>query len=74
MQTDSTGNVIGEWAGSSPDVVAMVTAHLDHRISGGETDVSVKREGRGRLSGARDFRQWHGTRRTARNRTRLSRR
>jgi len=46
VETDATGNVIGEWAGSSPDIV-MVTAHLDTVFPAG-TDVHVKREG-GRL-------------------------
>ena len=46
VQTDATGNVIGEWAGSSPDIV-MLTAHLDTVFPAG-TDVHVKREG-GRL-------------------------
>ena len=43
---DDTGNVIGEWPGSSPEIV-MVTAHLDTVFPAG-TDVHVKREG-GRL-------------------------
>ena len=46
VQTDSIGNVIGEWPGSSPDIV-MLTAHLDTVFPAG-TDVRVKREG-GRL-------------------------
>ncbi len=46
VETDDTGNVIGEWAGSSPEIV-MVTAHLDTVFPAG-TDVRVKREG-GRL-------------------------
>ena len=41
--TDSTGNVIGEFVGASPDVV-MVTAHLD-TVFPAETDVRVKRDG-----------------------------
>jgi tripeptide aminopeptidase len=45
-EMDDTGNVIGEWPGSSPDIV-MVTAHLDTVFPAG-TDVHVKREG-GRL-------------------------
>lgn len=45
-EMDDTGNVIGEWSGSSPDVV-MVTAHLDTVFPAG-TEVHVKREG-GRL-------------------------
>ena len=45
-EMDDTGNVIGEWPGSSPDVV-MLTAHLDTVFPAG-TDVHVKREG-GRL-------------------------
>jgi tripeptide aminopeptidase len=46
VETDDIGNVIGEWPGSSPDVV-MLTAHLDTVFPAG-TDVHVKREG-GRL-------------------------
>ena len=46
VETDDTGNVIGEWPGSSPDIV-MLTAHLDTVFPAG-TDVHVKREG-GRL-------------------------
>ncbi len=46
VETDGAGNVIGEWAGSSPDIV-MITAHLDTVFPAG-TDVRVKREG-GRL-------------------------
>jgi tripeptide aminopeptidase len=46
VSDDAVGNVIGEWAGSSPDIV-MVTAHLDTVFPAG-TEVSVKREG-GRL-------------------------
>jgi acetylornithine deacetylase/succinyl-diaminopimelate desuccinylase-like protein len=46
VETDDTGNVIGEWTGSSPEIV-MVTAHLDTVFPAG-TDVRVKREG-GRL-------------------------
>jgi tripeptide aminopeptidase len=45
-EMDDTGNVIGEWPGSSPDIV-MLTAHLDTVFPAG-TDVHVKREG-GRL-------------------------
>jgi acetylornithine deacetylase/succinyl-diaminopimelate desuccinylase-like protein len=45
-EMDDTGNVIGEWPGSSPEIV-MVTAHLDTVFPAG-TDVHVKREG-GRL-------------------------
>lgn len=45
-EVDDTGNVIGEWPGSSPEIV-MVTAHLDTVFPAG-TDVRVKREG-GRL-------------------------
>jgi acetylornithine deacetylase/succinyl-diaminopimelate desuccinylase-like protein len=45
-ETDDIGNVIGEWPGSSPDIV-MLTAHLDTVFPAG-TDVRVKREG-GRL-------------------------
>ena len=43
VETDETGNVIGEWPGSSPDIV-MLTAHLDTVFPAG-TDVQVKREG-----------------------------
>jgi tripeptide aminopeptidase len=46
VQTDATGNVIGEWPGSSPEIV-MLTAHLDTVFPAG-TEVRVKREG-GRL-------------------------
>jgi putative aminopeptidase FrvX len=46
VETDDTGNVIGEWPGSSPDIV-MLAAHLDTVFPTG-TDVHVKREG-GRL-------------------------
>jgi tripeptide aminopeptidase len=46
VETDDIGNVIGEWAGASPEIV-MVTAHMDTVFPAG-TDVRVKREG-GRL-------------------------
>ncbi len=46
VETDETGNVIGEWAGTSPDIV-MLTAHMD-TVFPANTDVRVKREG-GRL-------------------------
>jgi len=46
VEIDGAGNVIGEWPGSSPDIV-LLTAHLDTVFPPG-TDVSVKREG-GRL-------------------------
>jgi tripeptide aminopeptidase len=46
VETDEIGNVIGEWPGSSPDIV-MLTAHLDTVFPAG-TDVHVKQEG-GRL-------------------------
>ena len=46
VETDDIGNVIGEWPGSSPEIV-MLTAHLDTVFPAG-TDVRVKREG-GRL-------------------------
>lgn len=46
VSVDATGNVIGEFPGSSPEVV-MLTAHLDTVFPAG-TDVRVKREG-GRL-------------------------
>src|SRR5258708_23941597 len=40
---DATGNVIGEFAGTSPDIV-MLTAHMDTVFPAG-TNVNVKREG-----------------------------
>jgi tripeptide aminopeptidase len=43
VETDELGNVIGEWGGSSPDIV-MLTAHLDTVFPAG-TEVRVKREG-----------------------------
>ncbi|HEX4645303.1 MAG TPA: M20/M25/M40 family metallo-hydrolase, partial [Verrucomicrobiae bacterium] len=46
VETDDIGNVIGEWPGSTPEIV-MLTAHLDTVFPAG-TDVHVKREG-GRL-------------------------
>ncbi|MGH9679350.1 MAG: M20/M25/M40 family metallo-hydrolase [Candidatus Acidiferrales bacterium] len=46
VETDSTGDVIGEFPGSSPEIV-MITAHMDTVFPSG-TDVRVKREG-GRL-------------------------
>ena len=46
VEIDGTGNVIGEYSGSSQDVV-MLTAHLDTVFPVG-TNVNVKREG-GRL-------------------------
>jgi tripeptide aminopeptidase len=46
VESDATGNVIGELAGSAPDIL-MMTAHLDTVFPAG-TDVHVKREG-GRL-------------------------
>lgn len=46
VEIDEIGNVIGEWPGSSPEIV-MLTAHLDTVFPAG-TDVRVKREG-GRL-------------------------
>jgi len=46
VEIDDTGNVIGEWAGTSPEVI-MVTAHMD-TVFPENTDVHVKREG-GRL-------------------------
>ncbi len=46
VEIDGTGNVIGEYAGTSQDIV-MLAAHMDTVFPGG-TNVSVKREG-GRL-------------------------
>jgi acetylornithine deacetylase/succinyl-diaminopimelate desuccinylase-like protein len=46
VEMDDTGNVIGEWAGSTPDII-MLTAHMD-TVFPANTDVRVKREG-GRL-------------------------
>ncbi len=46
VEIDDTGNVIGEWPGTSPDII-MVTAHMD-TVFPENTDVRVKREG-GRL-------------------------
>jgi acetylornithine deacetylase/succinyl-diaminopimelate desuccinylase-like protein len=46
VETDSTGNVIGEFAGASQEIV-MVTAHMDTVFPEG-TIVTVKRDG-GRL-------------------------
>lgn len=46
VEMDDIGNVIGEWPGSSPDIL-MLTAHLDTVFPAG-TEVHVKREG-GRL-------------------------
>jgi len=46
VEIDATGNVIGEYAGASQDVV-MLAAHLDTVFPAG-TNVTVKREG-GRL-------------------------
>ncbi len=46
VEIDDIGNVIGEYPGSSPEIV-MLTAHLDTVFPAG-TDVRVKREG-GRL-------------------------
>jgi tripeptide aminopeptidase len=43
VEMDDTGNVIGEWPGSTPEIV-MVTAHLD-TVFPANTDVHVKREG-----------------------------
>ncbi|MCU1340778.1 MAG: peptidase, partial [Candidatus Acidoferrum typicum] len=40
---DATGNVIGEYPGTSPDIV-MLTAHMDTVFPAG-TNVSVKRDG-----------------------------
>jgi tripeptide aminopeptidase len=46
VSVDATGNVVGEFPGSSSDIV-MLTAHMDTVFPAG-TDVHVKREG-GRL-------------------------
>ena len=46
VEMDATGNVIGEFPGSTPEIV-MLTAHMDTVFPAG-TDVRVKREG-GRL-------------------------
>ena len=46
VESDEIGNVVGEWTGTSPEIV-MLTAHLDTVFPAG-TDVHVKREG-GRL-------------------------
>jgi tripeptide aminopeptidase len=46
VEVDGTGNVIGEYAGASQDIV-MLTAHMDTVFPAG-TNVTVKREG-GRL-------------------------
>jgi len=46
VEMDDTGNVIGEWPGTTSDIV-MLTAHMDTVFPAG-TDVHVKREG-GRL-------------------------
>jgi tripeptide aminopeptidase len=46
VETDETGNVVGEWPGASTDIV-MLTAHMDTVFPAG-TEVRVKREG-GRL-------------------------
>lgn len=43
VSIDATGNVIGEFAGTSSDIV-MLTAHMDTVFPAG-TDVRVKREG-----------------------------
>jgi acetylornithine deacetylase/succinyl-diaminopimelate desuccinylase-like protein len=43
VEMDEIGNVIGEWPGTTPDIV-MLTAHLDTVFPAG-TDVRVKREG-----------------------------
>jgi acetylornithine deacetylase/succinyl-diaminopimelate desuccinylase-like protein len=43
VDMDATGNVIGEFAGTSPDIV-MLTAHMDTVFPAGTT-VNVKREG-----------------------------
>jgi tripeptide aminopeptidase len=46
VEMDDIGNVIGEWAGTTPDII-MITAHMD-TVFPANTDVRVKREG-GRL-------------------------
>ena len=43
VDMDATGNVIGEFTGTSPDIV-MLTAHMDTVFPAG-TNVAVKREG-----------------------------
>ena len=43
VDIDATGNVIGEFAGTSPDIV-MLTAHMDTVFPAGTT-VNVKRDG-----------------------------
>jgi tripeptide aminopeptidase len=43
VDMDATGNVIGEFTGTSPDIV-MLTAHMDTVFPAG-TNVTVKREG-----------------------------
>ena len=43
VDMDATGNVIGEFAGTSPDIV-MLTAHMDTVFPAGTT-VNVKRDG-----------------------------
>lgn len=43
VDMDGTGNVIGEFEGTSPDIV-MITAHMDTVFPAG-TNVNVKREG-----------------------------
>jgi tripeptide aminopeptidase len=43
VEMDATGNVIGEYPGTSPDIV-MLTAHMDTVFPAG-TNVNVKRDG-----------------------------
>lgn len=44
VRTDAVGNVIGEWAGSVPGPLVVLSAHLDTVFPPG-TDVTVSREG-----------------------------
>ena len=44
VRTDTAGNVIGEWAGSGPGPLVVLSAHLDTVFPPG-TDVTVTRDG-----------------------------
>ncbi len=33
VEMDDTGNVIGEWPGTTPDIMCMLTAHCGYRFS-----------------------------------------